>query len=1256
MDPENKENQYKPKSFNQDLENDWIRVSDDEEASISESTRESTPIESKRPLANEFDDLGQLLMKPVPDYPEIERTYNVWEIKNWSGLTDQKVRGPKFKVGGFEWNILLFPRGNNNSNCISVYIEPHPIEPKGDNWYVCAQFAFVLWNPANPKCSFSGSSHHRFTQNDTDWGFTSLVDLNLLYKPRNGEKDAILANNKLNITAYVKVIDDSQTGVLWYNFGDYDSKKSTNYVGLTNQGATCYLNSLLQSYFTTKAFRKLVYQIPTSSTTITKSNKKIKKQTSVAVSLQKIFYLLSTSTQAIGTSELTKAFGWDTSDAFTQHDIQELNRILMDKLETSMKGTPIENRLNDLFVGKMKSFIKCINVPYESSRVEDFWDIQLNVKGFGTLTDSFKNYIELEMLTDDNKYQAGDDYGYQDAKKGVVFESFPPVLHLQLKRFEYDFMIDDLQKINDFYQYPDQIDLSPYLDEDLPQEVKNENWNYKLHGVLVHQGSISNGHYYAMIKTKANDDHWLRFEDDKVWKVTKSQVFEENFGANELSQEEFFKLSKYEQNENLIRRSTSAYMLVYYRESELNEILPDDDEEINEHVPSFIPLEIQQHLDEMKLVEDLRLQQLYNINVKLVNHINFSNYNEFDYYYDSTNLKYYDKEAIDSNLLLQPLVLSLKKTDPVLELYKAINKQMNLSTSIDHVEDVNNLPYRLLIICHRNNQTNRADTALNVKDLLEDDKPATLVSIFNKHFNKKLEEMVFYIEQYQYDLDFVVDNTSNSKLKSIEDFKFADVNDKFNQVSSMSVSDTKPLDESSNNFILFFKFYDHHIDKLQGLTHLVIPKDSLVKDVVPKLKQLLNFDDSVELDIVEELTPTKLDKLHLDSTLEKNELGSGDVLICYVPEKDASRLLAQYIKFLNTKIHIKVRPIKEIDPSVHEINEDEDEEMSPVEETLESGEDQLDFWISTDYSYGKLSEIIGKKIGQDPEYLRLFIINQVGYKYPMNTSSNLSQYFPRSLPHSTIIQFEYEVLNISLKEFESMKTLVVNWVNKILQYEEMEIMISIDSTVADLVEKVLQTLQERKVDVSKIHKSNLLFYCGNNSKYVDYVKFNKPIKELNESFDYYLGEFPTELNVLVNYDLLSKYVDSNETPQFDNEVEQREYQDSIKYSKNVNIVPVFHFYKNSSYHHSIPFLFIIFPEESFKDTKKRLQQKLGVNDANFNKIKFALADNNDKGKYIDDDDNIILYNEITNELCNLALDHVDRNPKKSLADKGIQIK
>ena len=37
----------------------------------------------------------------------------------------------------------------------------------------------------------------------------------------------------------------------------YDSKKETGMVGLRNQGATCYLNSLLQSLYFTNAFRQV---------------------------------------------------------------------------------------------------------------------------------------------------------------------------------------------------------------------------------------------------------------------------------------------------------------------------------------------------------------------------------------------------------------------------------------------------------------------------------------------------------------------------------------------------------------------------------------------------------------------------------------------------------------------------------------------------------------------------------------------------------------------------------------------------------------------------------------------------------------------------------------------------------------------------------------------------------------------------------------------------------------------------------------
>jgi len=94
----------------------------------------------------------------------------------------------------------------------------------------------------------------------------------------------------------------------------------------------------------------------------------------------------------------------------------------------------------------MKNYIKCVDVAYESSMMEDFYDIQLSVKGMRTLHDSFKDYVQVETLEGENKYMA-EGYGLQDAKKGVIFERFPPVLHLQLRRFEYDMEKDAMCKV-----------------------------------------------------------------------------------------------------------------------------------------------------------------------------------------------------------------------------------------------------------------------------------------------------------------------------------------------------------------------------------------------------------------------------------------------------------------------------------------------------------------------------------------------------------------------------------------------------------------------------------------------------------------------------------------------------------------------------------------------------------------------------------------------------------------------------------------
>lgn len=175
--------------------------------------------------------------------------------------------------------------------------------------------------------SLSPASHHRFNNDESDWGFTKFFAIADLERARDSRGISILNNNRLVISTYVRVYKDP-TGLLWQESNGYDSKASTGFVGLENQGATCYMNSMLQSLYFTNYFRKAVYDIATDEE---------EPSQSVALALQHVFYQLSISSKAVSTKDLTQSFGWDEVESFRQHDVQEFNRVLQESLEQKMR-------------------------------------------------------------------------------------------------------------------------------------------------------------------------------------------------------------------------------------------------------------------------------------------------------------------------------------------------------------------------------------------------------------------------------------------------------------------------------------------------------------------------------------------------------------------------------------------------------------------------------------------------------------------------------------------------------------------------------------------------------------------------------------------------------------------------------------------------------------------------------------------------------------------------------------------------------
>jgi ubiquitin carboxyl-terminal hydrolase 7 len=146
------------------------------------------------------------------------------------------------------------------------------------------------------------------------------------------------------------------------------------------------------------------------------------------------------------------------------------------------------------------------------------------------------------------------------------------VLIIQLKRFEYNPKRDMMAKINDAFEFYDNLNLDPYM----ACNTTGEN-EYTLHSVVVHQGSVNSGHYYAFIKPTI-EDKWILFNDETVRPADKYEVFESNFGGNYNT----YKARPRGEIVKTIRSyESNAYILVYIKNSKRQQILcPVIDDEV----------------------------------------------------------------------------------------------------------------------------------------------------------------------------------------------------------------------------------------------------------------------------------------------------------------------------------------------------------------------------------------------------------------------------------------------------------------------------------------------------------------------------------------------------------------------------------------------------------------------------------------------------------------------------------------------------
>ena len=408
--------------------------------------------------------------------------------------------------------------------------EREPEEPK--SWGVAAQVSCVIYNPDEPRVYVHDKGSHRFYQDNPEYGWaryngegSDTLPWEEIHKRRRLKRQALLRNDTLSFTVYIRTVDDDTKALFWSPPVD---KPKWNSLAMT--GIRAFECQQYQSSAIIAALSAWLHLIPVVDLIRTTHipDPVLEPETRMRPVLEELQDILN-----------------QDSDLFSPAD----NALSLSNLVRTLNfyGAEVDRKMDVVMI--WETLRRVINFEFSDlCTVED---------ANGLASDHFREILLLKQPdlmdkdTSATKYQSlGGEYHSEiidseprsvtetliKASQGPansfrVWQSFagqlqipsgsPSILQVELHRQDYDRVARKWKKLTHQIK----------IDEDLTFKGVD----YSLYGMIVHSGDLESTEYYSVIRPEGPGTKWLKYADESSSKgvtiLTTKQAIEAHEGG-----------------------------------------------------------------------------------------------------------------------------------------------------------------------------------------------------------------------------------------------------------------------------------------------------------------------------------------------------------------------------------------------------------------------------------------------------------------------------------------------------------------------------------------------------------------------------------------------------------------------------------------------------------------------------------------------------------------------------------------------------